>query len=375
MNRAGTARQWAPIRFPRRERLELSTRVVETARRVSELQLDDTTRFDRNRETLLRQLDASAGVLIVMTCDERFVPLFENWVASCDQSGVEIRQRTLLFPTDLASKEHAEDLGIVTYFDKESALLREMTGSHRYSDFEWTMYMHHQNWVIQQVLQFDVDILFQDVDVVWRHDPTPYLATHAAGGVHIQAMYDGPNPRFQPHYANSGFLYFRADPTTRQFWAEVYRHGEMVSYYQSQQEPFNVLLAAHAQRSVEVVVLDDDRFANGHRYCGNRSTPSDPWVVHHSWTVDLAEKLDRYEGNGHWFLGTEAFAAAQPTQSPPSETSTDQSPQASLADLLMAVRRDRDAIEHRLETMRSSSSWRLTAPFRAAKDRVSRARR
>jgi hypothetical protein len=137
-------------------------------------------------------------------------------------------------------------------------------------------------------------------------DPLPALSEAAAAGADIQAMYDGPNGRFEPMYANSGFMYFQNSVRVRDFWEEVYSRHDMVGYFRSQQEPLNVLLAAHAQRSLHVVVLDEERFANGHLYCGGRTPPADPWVVHHSWTANLEQKLKRYIDSELWFLPLES---------------------------------------------------------------------
>ncbi len=381
--------QWAPIRFHHRERLEVPPKVAETARWVALMQADDDTRFEEAVEGLTSRLDVSGGAVIVMTFDNRFALLFENWVASCDRSGIDVRQRSLVFPTDRAAFERAESLGFIAYFDERSTLLQEMTESGKYGDRSWTSYMYHQNWVIQRVLQLDLEILFQDVDVIWRHDPLPVLAAQGADGADIQAMYDGPNPRFQPLYANSGFLYFANTDRVREFWAEMYERHDMVGYYRSQQEPLNVLLAAHAHRGMRVVLLDQDQFANGHRFCGGRTRPEDPWVVHHSWTKNLAGKLDRYVANGHWYLSDDALrsfgpprqsersparlAAAHPGADEP-DASGGRLAQTPL-ELLDRIRRDRDALANRVEAMLGSTSWRMTAPLRIAKDWVIRRRR
>lgn len=294
--------EWAPLRFHSSQRPDISDDIVERCREVYELQADDSARFTSAANDLLRRLDGPAGVVTAMTCDAGFFELFRNWVASCDRSGIECRSGTIVFPTDRVTFERAESLGFVAYYDDESVLLSQMTHSGGYGDARWTEYMYHQNWVIDRMLGLGVDLLFQDVDLVWRRDPRPALIDRARSGVDIQVMYDGPNDRFQPLYANSGFMYFANSAPVRALWAEVYAHHEMIGYYRSQQEPLNVVLAAYAHRGLEVHVLDETRFANGHLYCDGRIAPPDPWVVHHSWTRSLPHKLERFEANGHWFL-------------------------------------------------------------------------
>lgn len=295
-------RERAPLRFHSAQRPDIADDIVERCREVYALQADDSERFTSAAHDLLRRLDVATGVVTAMTCDAAFFELFRNWAASCDRFGIECRSGTMLFVTDRDTFRRAESLGFVAYYDDESSLLSTMRESGRYGDPAWTEYMYHQNWVIDRMLGLGVDVLFQDVDLVWRRDPRPALVERAHSGVDIQVMYDGPNDRFQPLYANSGFMYLANSERVRAFWAEVYAHHEMIGYYRSQQEPFNVVLDAYAHRGLGVHVLDETRFANGHLYCDGRSAPPDPWVVHHSWTRDLPHKLERFAANGHWFL-------------------------------------------------------------------------
>ena len=218
------------------------------ADRVAAMQAEHDRHFDATVDGLLTQLDVSDGHVIVMTFDTRFAPLFENWAASCDRADIAVRGRTLVFPTDAVACERAESLGFVASFDPSSPLLASMGRSAVYGDPRWTEYMHHQNWVIQRTLHLGLAVLFQDADVVWRRDPTPALAQRAAVGTHLQAMYDGPNPRFRPLHANSGFLYFADAEPVREFWTEVYRRADLVARYRSQQEPLTLLQRPRTRR-------------------------------------------------------------------------------------------------------------------------------
>jgi hypothetical protein len=295
-------KRFASIQFHSRHRAEISDAERVLSHRVYEEQTEDDHRWAIAMPGLLARLDLTAGAVVGMTCNDQFSVLLENWAASCSQSEIDCSSSTIVFATDIETHGRAEALGLVSYFDANSSFLQNVRRSGQYGDAAWTEYMFHQNWVIKNLLQAPVDVLFQDVDLVWRRDPRPHLIEQAREGADVQAMYDGPNTRFQPLYANSGFMYFRNSPQVRAFWAEVYARHEMVAYYRSQQEPLNILLAAHAHRGLDVRILEEERFANGHLYCGGRTAPTDPWVMHNSWTKDLAEKLRRYEENELWFL-------------------------------------------------------------------------
>ncbi len=294
--------KWANIRFHGAVPPKVPEHLLEHVARVYKLQEADSARFAAARPGLLARLRPDRQATIAMNCDERFVALFENWAASCDHAGINTRDCTLVFTTDLQAKQRVEALGYVAYLDEDSELLASLGDSETYGDIAWCQYMFHQNWVIKQLLMFDTDVLFQDVDLVWTRDPVELLHGQADDGAAIQAIYDGPNGRFQPLYANSGFMYFRPTQQVRSFWDQVYAEHRWVAYYRSQQEPLNVLLAAYAHRGLDVRILEEDIFANGHLYCGNRTAPDDPWITHMSWTANLEEKLERYRAFNLWFL-------------------------------------------------------------------------
>jgi len=293
---------WATVHFPAGKSAEPSDGMLQEVAQIYAWQQLDSERFRSNQGALFGRLDPHRTLTIAMNCDSVFVELFENWVASCSHAKLDNRHRTVVFVTDRPAMERVEALGYVAYFDEQSAFLASMKPSGQYGDAPWSHYMFHQNWIIQELLQLPTDLLFQDVDLVWKADPVPILTAGADHGFDVQAMYDGPNPLFQPLYANSGFMYLRPRPFLRHFWDEVYARHDMVRYYRSQQVPLNVQLAAYAHRGLRVHVLDEDRFANGHLYCGPRTAPPNPMVVHNSWTHDLAEKMARYHEHDLWFL-------------------------------------------------------------------------
>ena len=190
-------------------------------------------------------------------------------------------------------------------------------------------------------------------------------------------------------------MYFRNATRVRSFWDDVYASHDLVAYYRSQQEPLNVLLAAHAHRGLNVSVLDEGTFANGHLYLGEGNEPTNPWVVHLGWTSDLTEKLERYSSNNLWFLDVRGpldatvlaitdeqlkQGPAQPGRSSrqavagPVRTSatTADATSGALIELLRNIGRERDALQRALDATRSSTSWRLTLPLRKVKDAFSR---
>lgn len=73
-----------------------------------------------------------------------------------------------------------------------------------------------------------INILFQDVDLVWFRDPMPYFKEYAAAawersnlsGSHPEAFFsdDGQRSlRYSPFFANSGFYYLLGTPKSASF--------------------------------------------------------------------------------------------------------------------------------------------------------------
>ena len=89
----------------------------------------------------------------------------------------------------------------------------------------------YYNWYkafsVWRMLRQGVNVLFQDVDLVWFRDPFPffheYIRTAAAksvSGAHPDAFFsdDGQRSlRYSPFYANSGFYYLLCNPRTAHF--------------------------------------------------------------------------------------------------------------------------------------------------------------
>jgi hypothetical protein len=214
-----------------------------------------------------------------------------------------VRDRTLVFPTDAEAMRLVEDAGFRGYFEDDSEILRGIGRSLEYADTEFVKHMFYQNAVIQDVLHLGYDVLFQDVDVVWLRNPLDTLLDASRPRYDIELMYDGANFRFQPLYANSGFMHLRNTGCTRHLWDLVYRGYDKVVYYRSQQAPLNVILACLYHRGLRVNILPESLFANGHLFHLDRGrVPETACVVHCSWTRDLAHKIEKYKVHGLWYL-------------------------------------------------------------------------
>ena len=97
--------------------------------------------------------------------------------------------------------------------------------SNDYLDRVFVDMMWYKAFSIYAVLRLGMNILFQDVDLVWFKDPFPYFHNYIAecqrnGTVAPQAFFsdDGQRShRYTPYYANSGFYYILSSPQAINF--------------------------------------------------------------------------------------------------------------------------------------------------------------
>ncbi|MGA8261980.1 MAG: putative nucleotide-diphospho-sugar transferase [Arenicellales bacterium] len=263
---------------------------------------DSTVRRKRIGD-VLRDRDLSRRQLVAMTFNRGFLPLFANWVESTRRHGIAVRDQCLVFPMDEVSDRAARDLGFCTCYDPESKILQSTGTAQAFGDHDFVRHIYFQNAVIRDLLGFDVNVLFQDVDLVWLRDPLPLLDRDEAHDA--QFMYDGPSYVHAPLHANTGFMYFRVNSAARRFWDIVFAETPQMFSQRGQQVVVNRILGAVSPLGFRARTLDERKFVNGHLVgldAGTSRIPEHPWVIHFSWTRDLDKKYVKYRNNGYWYL-------------------------------------------------------------------------
>jgi hypothetical protein len=263
--------------------------------------------FDTEHERRQRALAALVGqgtrdnVLLVMMANRGYNDLFNNWVSSCDDNGLNVRSWSLLFAADEEAAANADNQGFRTYFDGLSYGDQPRDAAKVFGDGDFRKLMFQKTAVVEDVLELGYDVLFQDVDMVWRKDPLDYLLATESTPFDTRFMYDGDNPIHGPLFANTGFFLLRNRPITRDLWTRVFdSYAEMVRRG-SQQSVVNTILGKH---EVRVDILPEEQFANGHLFSIDKPSrlPCDPYVIHCSWTSNLEHKIRKYRMAGLWYL-------------------------------------------------------------------------
>lgn len=248
---------------------------------------------------LLREL--GGGPVLVMTANAGYNDMFTNWVRSCDRAGISVRDWSLFFAADDAAAKNAEHLGFRVFTDVRSygEMPTKAVGS--FGDADFRLLMFQKTAVVHDVVELGFDILFQDVDVVWRKDPRDVLLTDEPDRWDLRFMYDGDNPIHGPLHANTGFFWVRSTAATRAFWAGVLDAYPDIYDCGSQQSIVNRILG---QSDLAIDILPEEQFANGHLFSIDEPSqlPDDPYVIHCSWTSNIVHKIQKYRREGLWYL-------------------------------------------------------------------------
>jgi len=276
---------------------------VDRARELREAFESGRSSRQRELRSLLRYRHRYNTVL-VMTLNRGFSDLLLNWVESCDRHGIEVRSWTLIAAMDEETAQQFESLGFTVYLSSPAYGCPSPDPAAEFGDRIFKDMMFPKTAVVQDLLSIGHDVLFQDVDVVWKKDPGEILLQPDRHLLDAQFMYDGPNPHYAPLHANSGFFFLRNNERSRVFWQQAFDHFDKVYAYGGQQRHVNFLLVARYFRGLKLDILPEADFANGHLFSSDDVSrlPPDPYVIHCSWARNLQHKMEKYRLAKLWYL-------------------------------------------------------------------------
>lgn len=235
--------------------------------------------------------------IITMFFCKKYFPLFENWYYSCKESNIEVKSRTILFTLDQEAQKLTEELGFQAYcIDPEK--YKEAGNSKSFGDTNFSKTMFYKNSVMIDCLELPCKyVLFQDTDLVWFKDPIDYLKKQPED---INIMYDGPNPAFSPHHANTGFIFLKNNNRSIELIETSFRNSAYIFKIGGHQSPFNSILDYFVINNlISMKILPEFTFMNGHLFGNTQSNTTHygdkikkdwiqtAYVVHLSWTESI----------------------------------------------------------------------------------------
>jgi hypothetical protein len=170
-----------------------------------------------------------------------------------------------------------ESTGAIGIFHKGYAAVSK-SASNDYLDRVFVDMMWYKAFSIYLILRKGINVLFQDVDLVWFRPPFQYFrdyiksieAETAISGSKIDGFFsdDGQrSKRYAPFYANSGFYFLLASERSVQFAWSIMRSFDAVQVLGSHQNVFTMKLVEGlgiGAANVKLLPLDD--FGTGLQY-------------------------------------------------------------------------------------------------------------
>lgn len=169
---------------------------------------------------------------------------------------------------------------MATYHVGYAAVSRK--ASTDYLDRVFVDMMWFKAFSVYLVLRHKLNVLFQDVDLVWFRDPLPYFHTYLkehqdefkSRNSYVEAFFsdDGQRSRrYTPFYANSGFYYLIANERSEYFTWSIMIAMDAIQVLGSHQNVFTTrLIEGVALNTRHTKILTLEEFPTGIMYHHNQ---------------------------------------------------------------------------------------------------------
>lgn len=188
--------------------------------------------------------------VVIMVCNAGHLELLVNFCCAARAIGMDLSTSILLFATDARTKAVADQLKLVSYYNKQLFAAIPSDDNIEYGTKQYAHVMMSKVYCVHLISTLGYDLLFQDVDIVPYHKK--YLenfvaASRNAGNYDMYFQYDhSMAAQYLPWSANSGFYYAKSNPKTRYFFSVLLRLSDMILRSKSHQATMAVLLSEHA---------------------------------------------------------------------------------------------------------------------------------
>jgi len=213
----------------------------------------------KKRISMIKTKFKPKSAVTVMTVNTGQIHLFLNWVCSCERHGIEVRDSTLMVPTDRNAANIIERNNFtILPLDWITELGFTIDAKYEGADQAgWNPHMQGHSdinsvtvIVANDLVQNDYTLLLHDVDIVWQIDPRDWLRD-AAIQRDCLAMFA---PRWDSlGVANSGFVWMVANKRTKIFMQTLENLLPVKGI--SDQQLWNALLRHHKFRQIGFRVL------------------------------------------------------------------------------------------------------------------------
>lgn len=281
---------------------------------------DGPNGIDTQLREMLDRYNVRAGAdLVVMVINEGEIDLFLNFACSCRLHNISTSQ-VLVFAGSREIVTMIESTGAMgIYHEGYSAVSKKPSTD--YLDRPFVDMMWYKAFSVYLILRLKINVLFQDVDLVWFRDPFPVFhnwtgkpgMTLSPPGKQIEAFFSDDaqrSLRYSPFYANSGFYYLKATPRTEYFTWSIMTIYDAVQVLGSHQNVLTTRLVEELSLTAErVAILPLEVFPGGVHYHHDQAymrrlaqKKEHPYVFHMCWTQGKPDKLIYLRKAHMWYL-------------------------------------------------------------------------
>lgn len=267
--------------------------------------------------------------VVVMVVNEGETDLFLNFACSCKLHGIDMRN-VLVFSGSKEVEYMIEASDAMSVYHSAFADVSKKASTD-YLDRVFVDMMWYKAFSTYLVLHVGINILFQDVDLVWWRDPFPYFKQFSANetrqveegnslkGKPVEAFFsdDGQrSKRYSPYFFNSGFYYLKSTPRSQYFTWSIMTAFDAVQVTGSHQNVFTLrLVESLGLGAAYTQMLPLFEFPNGILYHHNKKfmkslaeKKEDPYHFHMCWTQGKPQKLDYLRKASMWYLSEKCSA-------------------------------------------------------------------
>ena len=229
------------------------------------------------------QLQGEETMVSILT--DNYFKFLVELVKSQERLIPNIRKKSVFFALDKEAFKKCQELDLNVIYLSEFG---EFSPSDMYADGKFGKIMIMKNVAIYSVLKFtQKPVLFEDVDVMWTKDPLPLLQKQKED---ISFMRDK-NVRFEPTYINSGFMFIRNNPKTREAYLDCLKDMAYVLHLRSHQQAMNYVIQWHMKnKGLTIKTLKPTQFMDG---SARKEEHDDVYVYHYNWTANEKVKPKR----------------------------------------------------------------------------------
>ena len=261
----------------------------------------------------------------VMVVNEGEIDLFMNFACSCRQHEIPLTN-VVVFAASPEIVPLIESTGAVGMFHEGYASVSK-SASHDYLDRVFVDMMWYKAFAVHLMTNRGINVLFQDVDLVWFRDPFPYFKMYREraklrsdmSGSYAEAFFsdDGQRSlRYSPFFANSGFYYMIGGPKSAYLAWSIMTAFDAVQVLGSHQNVFTYkMVEGLGLNHRHAVILSLEDFPNGIMYHHDKpymkklqAREVSPYGFHMCWTQGKPDKLKYLKIAKMWYLQEQCSA-------------------------------------------------------------------